>query len=234
MSSRRINCLNVAAASAVALYYLCNARVGRMTVRNEPARRRPELLLMSAANQFELGSSIRSAAAFGWNRVLVEDRQRVWFGCDRAVRSEGRAAARRGKNDILCVPCDAGATQAFAKVTVVTTRRTSAPLHRTNFARGAGQLVVIPDESAVEFAKENWERLGKEIEFAHLEIPAANFPYHYRLIATIALAEIARQVGQPASVRVAREKRPPFYDARIATLADAMGEVLSPRDLIRY
>lgn len=234
MMSRRINCLNVAAASAVALYYLCNARVGRMTVRNEPARRRPELLLMGAANQFELGSSIRSAAAFGWNRVLIEDRNQVWFGCDRAMRSEGRAAARRGKNDILCVPCDASVTHAFARVAVVTTRRTNVPLHRANLTRGASQLVVIPDESAVDAAKGDWERFEGEVEFTHLEIPATDFPYHYRLIATIALAEIARQVGQPAAMRSAREKRPPFYDARIGRLAETNGELLSLHDLMQY
>src|SRR5215475_8397445 len=41
MISRRINCLNVAAASAVALYYLCLPSVGPMAVRNNPRSRRP-------------------------------------------------------------------------------------------------------------------------------------------------------------------------------------------------
>src|SRR5437867_4301067 len=40
MTSRRINCLNVAAASAVALYYLCGTKVGPMAVRGDPANRR--------------------------------------------------------------------------------------------------------------------------------------------------------------------------------------------------
>jgi hypothetical protein len=62
MHSRRINCLNVAAASAVALYYLCGPRVGPMLVRNDPASRRPDLLLLGPADHFELGSAIRSAA----------------------------------------------------------------------------------------------------------------------------------------------------------------------------
>src|SRR5439155_13920378 len=99
--SRRINSLNVAAASAVALYYLRGTPVRPMAVRKDPRSRRPELLLLGADDHFELGSTIRSAAALGWERVFIEDRHRVWFGCDRAVRSEGRAAARRGRNEIL-------------------------------------------------------------------------------------------------------------------------------------
>ena len=66
MLSRRINCLNVAAASAVALYYLCGPRVGPMAVRKDPHSRRPELLLLGARDHFELGSTIRSAAGLGW------------------------------------------------------------------------------------------------------------------------------------------------------------------------
>jgi hypothetical protein len=94
MLSRRISCLNVAAASAVALYYLRGTRVGPMAVRGEPNNRQPEVLLLGAGDHVELGSAIRSAAAFGWGRVFIEDRQQVWFSCDRAIRSKGRPAAR--------------------------------------------------------------------------------------------------------------------------------------------
>ncbi len=115
MQSRRVNCLNVAAASAVALYYLCGPPVGPMAARADPASRRPELLLVGGKDHVELGSTIRSAAAFGWQRAFVEDRGRVWFGCDRVTRSEGRAAARRGKNDIRLVPCSADTPYASPK-----------------------------------------------------------------------------------------------------------------------
>jgi hypothetical protein len=62
MQSRRIDCLNVAAASAVALYYLCGPRSGPMATRKDPASCRPDLLLSEPADHFELGSTIRSAA----------------------------------------------------------------------------------------------------------------------------------------------------------------------------
>src|SRR2546422_5299567 len=130
--SRRINCLNVAAASAVALYYLCAPPVGSMEVRKDPRTRRPELLLLGAGDHFELGSTIRSAAGLGWERAFIEDRHQVWFGCDRAVRSEGRAAARRGRNTILLIPCRSGVTHSYPRVMVITCKQCGVPLHRAN------------------------------------------------------------------------------------------------------
>ena len=78
--------------------------------------------VLGPGNHVEVGSAIRSTAAFGWGRVFIEDRKQVWFGCDRAIRSEGRAAARRGRNEITCIPCPAGASHAFAHVTIITTQ----------------------------------------------------------------------------------------------------------------
>ncbi len=234
MLSGRINCLNVAAASAVALYYLCGTRVGPMAVRGEPNNRRPEVLLLGPGDHVELGSAIRSCAAFGWGRVFIEDRQKVWFGCERAIRSEGRAAARRGKNEILCIPCASGATHGFARVTIITTQALGAPLHRVNLARGPSQLMVIPDEKNVDQSAETWSRLGKGVEFAHLQLPATDYQYHYRLTATIALAEISRQVGRRPAIKVRAVRRPPIYDHRLACLAEAAGQIVSLEELLAY
>ena len=232
MISRRINCLNVAAASAVALYYLCGTPVGKMAVRSDPARRRPDVLLLGPRDHVELGSAIRSATAFGWNRLFVEDRHNVWFDCDRGIRSEGRAAARRGRNDILLIPCQAKASHAFARVTVITSRQ-GIPIHRSNLTRGASQLVVIPDESEPGLGTEVWSRLGAEVEFACLQIPAAEFTYHYRVIATVALAEISRQVGRP-SIKGPPAPRPPIYDHKLARFAEAAGQWVRLEDLADY
>lgn len=234
MLSRRINCLNVAAASAVALYYLCVQAAGPMAVRKEPRSRRPELLLLGAGDQFELGSTIRSAAAFGWERAFIEDRQGVWFGCDRAVRSEGRAAARRGRNDILLVPCPERAVYAYPRVTVITCRGLGVPLHRANLAGGPRHLVVIPDESRIDPSAEDWSRLGAKVEFVHLRLPVAEFTYHYRLAATVGLAEISRQVGRRPDYRLPRAPRPPIYDHKLADLVGATGELARFEDLLSY
>ena len=122
MVSRRLNCLNVAAAAAVALYYLSRGGGGKQQFRSQPSKRLPELLLMGAADHVELGSAIRSAGAFGWGRMFIEDRRGVWFGCDRRTISEGRAAARQARNPIRVAPMPQGRKYAFAEACVVTPR----------------------------------------------------------------------------------------------------------------
>lgn len=234
MMSRHINCLNVAAASAVALYYFYMSPVGPMAVRKDPRGRRPELLMLSPGDHFELGSTIRSAAGLGWDRAFIEDRQRVWFGCDRAVRAEGRAAARRGKNEILLIPCKVGAAYSYRRVTVITCQRVGEPLHRANLAGGPSELIVIPDESQAEAAAEDWSRFGREIEFAHLQLPTGDFTYHYRLIATIALTEISRQVGRRPAAKMPAAPTPPFYDNALEELPEVAGEIVSFDELCRY
>ena len=234
MFSRRINCLNVAAASAVALYYLCAPPVAPMAVRTDPRNRRPELLLLAPGDHFELGSTIRSAAGLGWERAFVEDRNRAWFGCDRSIRSEGRAAARRGKNEILLIPTRPENAFSHARVTVITCKQAGAPLRRANLAHGPAQLIVIPDESQPTVAAEDWTRFGRTVEFAHLELPRADFKYHYRLVATIALAEISRQVGRHPKFKAPAGPRLPVYDYRIEELAQTSGEIVSMDQLKAY
>ena len=98
MSGVTLNTLNVAAATGVALYYLSAGFGGKLQITSHPEKRRPEILFMAAGDHIELGSAIRSAGAFGWNRLFLEDREKIWFGCDRVTRSEGRGAAKRGRN----------------------------------------------------------------------------------------------------------------------------------------
>jgi tRNA(Leu) C34 or U34 (ribose-2'-O)-methylase TrmL len=236
MLSRRINCLNVAAAAAVGLYYLCAPPVGAMAVRRDPRGRRPELLLFQPADHFEAGSTIRSAAAFGWERAFLEDPHRAWFGCDRRVRAEGRAAARRGRNDILLVPCAEGASHGYARVTVITCRRGGLPLHRVQLARGPSQLVVIPDESRREAAACDWSRFGAHVELASLQLPVDGLAghYRYRLTAAIALAEVSRQVGRRQALETRAAPRRPIYDEKLARLAAAAGELVRFADLAGY
>jgi hypothetical protein len=234
MISRRINCLNVAAASAVALYYLCSPPVGAMVVRKDLRSRRPELLLLGAKEHFELGSTIRSAAGLGFERLFIEDPHRVWFGCNRGVRAEGRPAARRSRNEILLVPCAPAATYNYPEVIVVTRQKVGVPLHRASFAGGPNHLVVIPDESQLNVASEDWSRFGPAIKFAHVPMPNADSSYHYRLVATIALAEISRQVGRRPTTKAPTPPRPPVYDYNLGKLAGAAGELITMEELARY
>lgn len=229
--SRSLSSLNVAAASAVGLYYLSRGGGAGMQLRAQPERRRPELLLLGASDTWELGSSIRSAAAFGWERLWVDDRASVWFGTDRGVRSEGRAAARRGRNPIRVVPATLKKLGSFAEVCVIATGRKSIPIHRANLAGGQRQLIVVPDEGAVDLDAEDWGRLGSDVRLVHLELPCERFTYHYRLIATIALAEIARQVGRRARGVTRPPRTTPLYDSALRVLEEEQGEIVYLEDL---
>ena len=62
------------------------------------------------------------------------------------------------------------------------------PLRHADLARGPQQLIVLGDADAVDVAQ-----LGARVRRIQLEIPHGAYPF--RLVASIALAEIARQVG---------------------------------------
>jgi tRNA G18 (ribose-2'-O)-methylase SpoU len=234
MAGHRLDTLNVAAASAVALYYLSRGGGGPLQVTAQPPKRRPELLLLGAADHVELGSTIRSAGAFGWERVLVEDRAGVWFGAPRHVTTEGRSAARRHRNPIRLIPAAPTASYAFAEAWIVTRWRGEVPLHHAHLAAGPRGLLVIPDESAIDFEAEPWQRLAARVRYARLDLPERPFPYHYRLIASIVLAEAARQIGQRAREPVRRPRAEPLYD-RALTLREAeQGETIDLEDLAGY
>lgn len=231
----RLNCLNVAAAAAVALYYVFRGGGGKLQRSTHPERRRPTLLLAAGADHVELGSAIRSAGAFGWERILVDDRAGVWFGTERVTRSEGRAAARRGRNPIHLVPATRGVGATYDEVCVVSLGGEGTPLHRANLAGGPRQLVVIADESRAQHADDDWAAQGGRLRRVRVDVPGIEFAYHYRLAASIALAESARQVGQRPRV----EAGPPvrgkvIYERALALLGAEGGEVVDLDDLAGY
>ncbi len=235
MVSRRVNCLNVAASAAVALFYLSKGGGGKQYTRVDPHRNRPELLLVGAGDHVELGSTIRSAAAFGWNRAFVEDRGEVWFGGDRLAQSEGRAAARRAKNAIRLVKAASDRRYAFDEVCVVSLTPGGQPLTRANLARGPRQLVVLVDDDHVDIDREDWNRLARAVRQVTIDLPAtgSDFVYHYRLTSTVALAEVARQVGV-RTPKTRKRPRPPVYDRLLRTLLEDDGETVYLEDLEEY
>ena len=205
--SHNINCLNVAAAAAVMLYYLgVNeqqrsplGQAGRTL--NAVQKSRPDVLLLGGRDPMELGSVVRSACAFGWERVFLEDRHNAWYDCDRLMKSEGRGAARRGRNPIKVIPCPADLLHHYKTIVWVTyappTAKGTTPLHQTVLTKrpDAPMLVVLPDESA---DTDEWLLKARE---QHCLVSASLPPlapeyYHYRQAASIALAETARQLGK--------------------------------------
>ena len=145
---------------------------------------------MAGDDHVEVGSSLRSAAAFGFHEVLLEDRGAGWFGGPPAVRREARAAARRHKNPLRVHRATLDIAARYAEIVLVIPSGPGSPLQRENLTRGSRQLVIVgtsPREiDAGATTRARIATLGLE--------PATSAPL--RLIASIILAEIARQVGR--------------------------------------
>ena len=108
-------------------------------------------------------------------------------------------------------------------------------MHRADLARGAKQLIVIPDESEGDAELEDWRSLAKNVDFAHLVLPVQEFSYHFRLTASIALAEMARQIGRRKRVPGARpERKPPRYRKELRATLEAAGELVYLDESFEY
>ena len=231
--SHNINCLNVAAAAAIMLYYLSVheqrgsplGQAGRTL--NAVQKARPDALLIGGRDPMELGSVVRSACAFGWERVFLEDRHNAWYDCDRLMKSEGRGAARRGRNPIKVIPCPDDLLRHY-KTIVWVTHEPPAPtakiptLHQATLTKrpDAPILIVLPDESA---NPNDWLHDAHEqhcVTFASLP-NLAPAHYHYRQAASIALAEIARQLGRADGNGIYLRGRKQRYQKSVAEDAEA-------------
>jgi SpoU rRNA methylase family protein len=223
MPGRGVNTLNVATAAAVALYYLTNAHGRRHARAPRPESHRPAVLLAAPGDHVEAGSSLRSAAAFGWETVAVDDREKVWFGTPRPVRNEARAAARSHRNPLRVVPAGDAWSPPGRRIVVCSPYVDGPPLHRAELT-GLDTMLVIPDG-------EGWEP-PPNAEFARLAVRATRAGT--RLITGIVLAEAARQLG----ARTAAVRRPPrrglSYGSGLDLNAPPDADLVKPWELTEY
>lgn len=238
--SQNINCLNVAAAAAVMLYYLAvnEARGAKGDVCLGQKRQtlgavqkaRPDILLIGGRDPMELGSVIRSACAFGWERVFLEDRHNAWYACDRLMKAEGRGAARRGRNPIKVIPCPTDLCAAYDQVIVITRMQAGRPLYAMPLAARPAQntLVVLADEQGVNEAWNAPRDLQVGVTYASLP-PVTDEWYHYRQAASIGLAEAARQIGRPDGNGIYLRSRKERYQKTLLPLPG--GDCIDADDL---
>jgi tRNA G18 (ribose-2'-O)-methylase SpoU len=145
--SRTVTTLNVATAAAVAAWYVLRGS-GRQARGARPELRRPGLLLVGD-DHVEVGSSLRSAAAFGYRDVLLDDCGAGWFEGPASMRREARAAARRHKNPLRVHRATLDDAARFDEILLVTPSGGGTPLQRERLARGRRQLIVVgvaPDD----------------------------------------------------------------------------------------
>jgi hypothetical protein len=224
--SRTVTTLNVAAAAAVAAWYVLHGS-GPQARSTRPEIRRPALLLVGE-DHVEVGSSLRSAAAFGFRDVLLEDRGAGWFEGAASIRREARAAARRYKNPIRIHRAAIEYASRFDEVIVVVASGDPAPIQRQRLAHGRGQLLVVgapPDD--VEAVAPG------RVRVASLRLEPISSP-PLRLVASIALAEVSRQVGRRRAVPGRPAPRAPRYDAALRLLPEHEVRPLEPGELLAY
>ena len=210
LPSRNINCLNVAAAAAVMLYFLSECPPLKVKHRTRSSHRssRPDLLLIGGSDPMELGSTIRSACAFGWERVFLHDAGSAWYACDRRIKSEGRGAARRGRNPIKVIPYREGQLETYQSIVVFTSLPLPSPGAQPHPVCGAllpqdiclaerNVLIVLQDETADGAPWIPPMPWNGTITYAVLP-RAPRDRYHFRQFSAIAIAEVARQLGEPA------------------------------------
>jgi tRNA C32,U32 (ribose-2'-O)-methylase TrmJ len=227
-ASRTVRTLNVAAAAAVAGWYVLHGS-GPQARTSHPASRRPAVLL-SGDDHVEVGSSLRSAAAFGLAEVFLDDRSATWFDGPHGQRREARAAARRHKNPLLVRRAPAGLEERFEEIVVISPGGPGRALRHQPLARGRRLLVVIgapaPHLEAIAAGRAQVATLGLR--------QAVTAPL--RLVASIALAEIARQVGRPATGKPAQStaRRQRAYERDLSLVAGGELLMLDPDLLLGY
>jgi tRNA(Leu) C34 or U34 (ribose-2'-O)-methylase TrmL len=224
--SRTISTLNVAAAAAVAGWYVVRGSAAQ-ALAARPEHRRPALLIVGD-DHVEVGSTLRSAAAFGFHDVLLEDRDAGWFEGTAAARREARAAARRHKNPLRIHRADLRRAVHFEEILLVSPFGTAPPLHREPLNRGQRQLVVIgatlDEVSNVAADRLRVATLGL--------VPMEHAPL--RLVASIGLAEIARQVGRRRPTPGRPAPRPPTYEIALELASAGETRLVDPSELIAY
>lgn len=184
--------------------------------------------MVVGTDHVEVGSSLRSAAAFGFRDVLLDDRGAGWFEGPAATRREARAAARRHKNPLRVHRATLSDLERFDDVLVVLESAKRLPLQRNRLTRGRRQLVVVGvhDDEVDGLA-------AASIQVASLELtPVVSAPL--RFVASITLAEIARQVGRRRRGPPGAQTRPPKFAAAVKLRSPEDVLFVDPSRLLSY
>lgn len=186
-----LSSLNVAASAVIGCHQLGFARAGGRGASGHG--RRPDILFVDPTDPAQLGVSLRTAWALGWDRVYLADGHHVWFATDRETYAWGRGAARRHKNPVRVLPFDlTRPTRRFASGLVVGTCGRGAPLGRRALPIGPSSLILIPehrDEPSASATRAH--SIVGQLEQVRLGTPAQPGSVPFALVTGIVLAEVA-------------------------------------------
>jgi tRNA(Leu) C34 or U34 (ribose-2'-O)-methylase TrmL len=184
--------LNVASAASAALYQLLGAAEAGRHKRTRGLHR-PDLVFWEPHDAADLGTSLRSAYALGWDSARVVDTHRVWFGADRETMAQGRGAARRHKTSIRVRPLDPAApAETFDVALLLAAGLAGTPVWRLRLPERGSCALVFSDspvaaEAVTAVAREVWP-----VSLDGEPATAADAPL--RIFSAITLTEVARVV----------------------------------------
>jgi tRNA(Leu) C34 or U34 (ribose-2'-O)-methylase TrmL len=192
MFSRRFSSVNVGVASAIVLYVLSRDLARRGATSRRGVKSNLDLLIRAPADPAECGSLLRSAAAFGWKRVFLEDPERSWFSDTRDVVALSRAAARREINPIVVLKPERVQVRQYDRAILCSGNRTGTPLSRYRLKDSRSTLLIygacsIPQDLA-----------GIPTDEVYVDFDNPGAGMFFRHEGSVLLAVLARQLrGRP-------------------------------------
>ena len=149
MFGRGMSSVNVAVAAAIVLYVL-ERNLARKRLRPSSLTHRDvDLCIVGPTDPNELGSLLRSAWAFGWKRVFLDDHNGVWFSKDRSTVLAGRSASRREVNPVVVVPCEQMDLHQYDAIIVCDGTSQGEPLSRISLPAASKLLIVYGEGNSL-------------------------------------------------------------------------------------
>jgi len=189
MIGRGLSSVNVAVAAAIILYAM-ERDLGRKRFRTSSlSYNNVDILISCPPNPCEIGSLLRSAWAFGWQRVFLTDPGGAWFTKDRSKVLAGRAAARCEVNRIAVCPEGQLNLQDYDQVVVCDSERTGTPLSRFTFPTHGRVLLVYGDGEISSLVNEATNHIF--VDYAAAPIEAS-----FRHAGSILFSVVSQQLRQ--------------------------------------
>jgi tRNA C32,U32 (ribose-2'-O)-methylase TrmJ len=189
MLGRGLSSVNVAVAAAIVLYVV-ERDFGRKRFRPVALSHRDvDVLAFAPADPSELGSFLRSAWAFGWQRLFLADPGGAWFTDDRPTILAGRAAARCEVNRLVVSPREQLHLGDYDQVVLCDNRRNGEPLSRFTLRNQGKVLLVYGDADEPVRSHETAERV-------YVDHAAATVDPCFRHAGSILLSVLSRQLAR--------------------------------------
>ena len=187
MLGQGLSSINVAVAAAISLYAVERDLARKRLRTSALSHRDVDVLVFGPPDPSELGSLLRSAWAFGWQRVFLADRHGVWFTKDRQIILAGRAAARGEVNRIVVRSWERLKPSDYDQIVVCGSTRNGTPLSRFTLPdRGKVLLVFGDDDPPLD--------MGNSCERIFVDHRAAEVDARFRHGGSILLAVVAQRL----------------------------------------